>query len=146
MTDGTGATDGGKVMDVVGAAIVRDGRVLCAQRGEGRDLAGYWEFPGGKVKPGETRRQALQREIEEELLCEVTVADEVCTSVQRYDFGVVQLTVFVCRLESGTPRLTEHHEIRWERPGDMPDLTWAPADREAVRLIAAMDLGDTREA
>ena len=69
--------DTDKLIDVVGAAIVRDGKVLCARRGNGKSLAGYWEFPGGKVKPGESRREALRREIEEELLCEVTIADEV---------------------------------------------------------------------
>lgn len=135
----TVGTDTGKLIDVVGAAIVRDGKVLCARRGNGKSLAGYWEFPGGKVKPGESRREALRREIEEELLCEVTIADEVCTSIQRYDFGTVQLTTFICHLESGTPRLTEHQEIRWERPEDMPSLDWAPADVEAVRLISTMN-------
>ena len=79
----TVGTDIGKLIDVVGAAIVRDGKVLCARRGNGKSLAGYWEFPGGKVRPGESRREALRREIEEELLCEVTIADEVCTSIQR---------------------------------------------------------------
>ena len=62
-----------KTINVVGAAIVKDGKVLCAQRGEGRSLAGFWEFPGGKIEPHETARQALHREIEEELLCEVEV-------------------------------------------------------------------------
>ena len=134
---------GTKRIRVVGAAIVRDGRVLCAQRGDGKSLAGYWEFPGGKIEPHETPREALHREIEEELLCEVEVADEVCITVQPYDFGTVELTTFVCHLTSGTPRLTEHRDIRWELPADMPSLDWAPADREAVRLISAMDL--TRE-
>ena len=55
-----------KTINVVGAAIVKDGKVLCAQRGEGRSLAGFWEFPGGKIEPHETARQALHREIEEE--------------------------------------------------------------------------------
>ena len=77
--------------------------------------------------------------IEEELLCEVEVADEVCTSSYDYDFGTVVLTSFVCHLLSGTPHLTEHHEIRWVAPAEMPTLDWAPADREAVRLISAMD-------
>lgn len=128
-----------KTINVVGAAIVKDGKVLCAQRGEGRSLAGFWEFPGGKIEPHETARQALHREIEEELLCEVEVADEVCTSSYDYDFGTVVLTSFVCHLLSGTPRLTEHHEIRWVAPAEMSALHWAPADREAVRLISAMD-------
>ena len=128
-----------KTINVVGAAIVKDGKVLCAQRGEGRSLAGFWEFPGGKIEPHETARQALHREIEEELLCEVEVANEVCTSSYDYDFGTVVLTSFVCHLISGAPHLTEHHEIRWVAPAEMPTLDWAPADREAVRLISAMD-------
>lgn len=128
-----------KTINVVGAAIVKDGKVLCAQRGEGRSLAGFWEFPGGKIEPHETARQALHREIEEELLCEVEAANEVCTSSYDYDFGTVVLTSFVCHLISGAPHLTEHHEIRWVAPAEMPTLDWAPADREAVRLISAMD-------
>ena len=99
-----------KTINVVGAAIVKDGKVLCAHR-----------------------------EIEEELLCEVEVANEVCTSSYDYDFGTVVLTSFVCHLISGAPHLTEHHEIRWVAPAEMPTLDWAPADREAVRLISAMD-------
>lgn len=125
-------------INVVGAAIVRDGRVLCAQRGAGKSLAGYWEFPGGKIEPHETPRQALHREIEEELLCEVEVADEVCTSEYAYDFGIVRLTTFICHLTGGTPRLTEHTDIRWQTPADMPVLDWAPVDREAVGIISAM--------
>ena len=82
-----------KIINVVGAAIVTNGTVLCAQRGPGKSLAGYWEFPGGKIEPHETARQALHREIEEELLCEVEVAEEVCTSEYAYDFGTVRLTL-----------------------------------------------------
>lgn len=59
-----------KIINVVGAAIIKDGKVLCARRGEGKSLAGYWEFPGGKIESHESARQALHREIEEELLCE----------------------------------------------------------------------------
>ncbi|KAA8825893.1 (deoxy)nucleoside triphosphate pyrophosphohydrolase [Bifidobacterium reuteri] len=125
-----------KIINVVGAAIVKDGTVLCAQRGHGKSLAGYWEFPGGKIEPHETAREALHREIEEELLCEVDVADEICTSEYRYDFGTVRLTTFVCHLTSGTPRLTEHTDIRWLEPSAMPELNWAPVDREAVCILA----------
>lgn len=111
-----------KIINVVGAAIVTNGTVLCAQRGPGKSLAGYWEFPGGKIEPHETARQALHREIEEELLCEVEVAEEVCTSEYAYDFGTVRLTTFVCHLIAGTPHLTEHTDIRWLNPADMPTL------------------------
>ena len=139
------ATAGRRMIDVVGAAIVRDGRVLCAQRGPGKSLAGLWEFPGGKIEAHETPREALHREIEEELRCEVEVADEVCTSAYAYDFGTVRLTTFICHLTDGTPRLTEHADVRWELPQDMPRLDWAPADREAVAIIAGMrELQDPR--
>ena len=137
-SEGTVSRNHTKRINVVGAAIVRDGKVLCARRGEGKSLAGYWEFPGGKIEPQETARQALHREIEEELLCEVEVADEVCTSEYAYDFGVVRLTTFICHLIDGTPRLTEHADIRWETPSDMPSLAWAPVDREAVGIISAL--------
>lgn len=135
-----------KIIRVVGAAIVRDGKVLCAQRGEGRSLDGYWEFPGGKIEPHETPREALHREIEEELLCEVEVADEVCTSSYAYDFGTVQLTVFLCHLLDGseTPHLTEHRQIRWVAPADMPALRWAPADTEPVQRISTMNISRAR--
>ncbi|KFI60093.1 DNA mismatch repair protein MutT [Bifidobacterium gallicum DSM 20093 = LMG 11596] len=127
-----------KLIDVAGAAIVRDGRVLCAQRRSGKSLAGFWEFPGGKIEQGETPDQALRREIAEELRCGVQVGERVCTSEYDYDFGHVHLTVFLCHLLSGDPVLTEHAQMRWVLPVDMPALDWAPVDADPVRLISAM--------
>lgn len=125
---------------VVGAAISdADGRILCAQRGPGRSLSGYWEFPGGKIEPGETPRAALQREIQEELHCTINVGSEVCTTHYTYDFGTVVLTVFRATVESGTPQRTEHTQLRWVDPQLMPDLLWAPADAEPVALLSAAD-------
>lgn len=129
-----------KLIRVVGAAIVKDGKVLCAQRGPTKTLAGYWEFPGGKIEAGETPQQALQREIEEELLCEIDVDAQVCTSDYLYDFGRVELTTFLCHLISGSPRLTEHERIAWVAPADMSQLDWAPVDRGAVERISMMEL------
>ena len=125
---------------VVAGILLRDGKILLAQRKEAASFALKWEFPGGKIEPHETARQALHREIEEELLCEVEVAEEVCTSEYAYDFGTVRLTTFVCHLIAGTPHLTEHTDIRWLNPADMPTLNWAPVDREAVAIIASKQL------
>ena len=128
-----------KTIHVAAAVIVENHKIFAARRGYG-EFKGYWEFPGGKIKPHETARQALHREIEEELLCEVEVAEEVCTSEYAYDFGTVRLTTFVCHLIAGTPHLTEHTDIRWLNPADMPTLNWAPVDREAVAIIASKQL------
>ncbi|MCH1881893.1 (deoxy)nucleoside triphosphate pyrophosphohydrolase [Agrococcus sp. ARC_14] len=124
-----------KQINVVGAVIVKDGEILCAQRGEGGSLAGMWEFPGGKIEPGETPQEALQREIDEELLCEVRVGDHVETTAYDYDFGVVTLTTYYCELVSGTPSLTEHAAVLWLAPSDLDQLDWAPADVPAVDRI-----------
>ena len=124
-----------KQINVVGAVIVRGGLVLCAQRGPTGSLAGMWEFPGGKIEPGESPREALEREIVEELLCTVDVGDLVTTTAHDYDFGVVNLTTFYCTLIEGDPVLTEHAEVIWLAPEKLDSLEWAPADIPAVVSI-----------
>jgi len=94
-----------------------------------------WEFPGGKIEPGETAREALEREIDEELECVVRVGAEILTTTHEYEFGTVTLTTFYCELVSGSPILTEHAEVRWLVPEDLGTLVWAPADIPAVRQI-----------
>ncbi len=124
-----------KQIDVVGAVIVRAGKILCAQRGPHGSLGGLWEFPGGKIERGESARAALEREIVEELKCRVSVADVVATTTHEYEFGIVTLTTFYCELVSGVPELTEHSEVRWLSPHELMDLAWAPADIPAVERI-----------
>lgn len=126
-----------KQINVVGAVIVKDGLVLCAQRGSKGSLAGMWEFPGGKIEAGETSRDALEREIAEELRCTVLVGEEVTTTSHEYDFGTVTLTTFYCELVDGSPILTEHADVVWLAPDDLRRLTWAPADVPAVEKIRA---------
>ena len=126
-----------KQIRVVGAVILRDGRVLCAQRGHAGSLPGMWEFPGGKVEAGETPRDALERELDEELRVSVRVGDVVTTTAHEYDFGVVTLTTFYCELLDGEPELTEHAAVTWLPPVELATLEWAPADIPAVHKIQA---------
>lgn len=125
-----------KLVEVVGAVIVRDGRILCAQRGNEGALPGKWEFPGGKIEHGESPHGALVRELAEELLCEVTVGDLVTTTVHEYDFATISLTTFMCELLAGEPVLTEHQAVVWLDPSALHSLDWAPADLPAVEIIS----------
>ena len=132
------------VVQVVGAAIVRGDRVLVAQRGTG-PLAGRWEFPGGKVEPGEDERTALVRECAEEM--GVTVLPQAFLGEVVLD-GVVAggapgastLRVWSARLTQGEPVAHEHRDLRWVRAPELEDLDWIPADRPllpAVRELLA---------
>lgn len=110
---------------------------MCAQRGRDGNLPGIWEFPGGKIEPGETKQAALQREITEELGCTIEVGREVTTTTHEYEFGEVTLTTFYCRLVAGKPTLTEHVAIKWLLPSELETIQWAPADIPALSLIRA---------
>lgn len=129
-----------KKINVVGAILIENGKILCAQRGEGKSLAYLWEFPGGKIETGETPQEALIRELQEELMIEVEVQSEKFeeTSYQ-YDFGLVTLTTFICFLKKGTPQLTEHIAVEWLAPKELTTLEWAPADIPAVEKLMEME-------
>ena len=129
-----------KKINVVGAILIENGKILCAQRGEGKSLAYLWEFPGGKIETGETPQEALIRELQEELMIEVEVQSEKFeeTSYQ-YDFGIVNLTTFICFLKSGTPQLTEHIAVEWLAPKELTTLEWAPADIPSVEKLMEME-------
>lgn len=125
-----------KQINVVGAILIENNRILCAQRGETKTLAKLWEFPGGKIETGETPQEALARELKEELMIEVEIAAEVFEQTSYfYDFGKVNLTTFICLLKKGRPQLTEHIEVKWLRPSDLSSLEWAPADIPAVSKL-----------
>ncbi|MDO3408395.1 (deoxy)nucleoside triphosphate pyrophosphohydrolase [Saccharibacillus sp. CPCC 101409] len=124
-----------KHIHVVGAVIVENGRILCAQRGGAKAQAYQWEFPGGKIEEGETPQEALKREIREEMNCTVEVGEWIETTVYEYDFGFVHLSTFYCTRIEGTPTLTEHAAIRWLPAGELSTLDWAPADIPSVHKI-----------
>ncbi|MDT2848286.1 (deoxy)nucleoside triphosphate pyrophosphohydrolase [Vagococcus carniphilus] len=132
-----------KEIDVVGAIIIKDKKILCCQRGPGRALANLWEFPGGKIEKNETKVQALKRELREELKITVSMVEEIFDFTRyEYDFGFVNLTTFICYLESGEPQLTEHLQVKWLLPQELDSLEWAPADIPTVEKLKVMEIGE----
>ena len=121
-------------MGVVGAALVRDGQVLASRRTEPPRLAGLWEFPGGKVEPGEGDAEALVRELREELRVEVEVGDRLGGDLP-IGGGTAVLRVYLCRLVRGEPALGDHDEHRWLGPDELLDVPWIPVDLPLVEQL-----------
>lgn len=121
-------------IDVVAAVISHEGSFLACRRAAGKAAAGKWEFPGGKVEPGELPAGALEREIREELGIGIHVTGHLTTDVT----GPIRLICLRARLDGDHPaQSTDHDELRWVRPDDLAALDWAAADLPAVRLLAA---------
>ena len=125
-----------KHIEVVAAVIISEQQVLCAQRSDMMSLPLLWEFPGGKIDPGESERTALKREIKEELLCDIMVGDKITTTTYDYDFSVVHLHSYQCTLQTQAPTLTEHKTIKWLNISELQQLAWAPADIPTVDIIS----------
>ena len=119
---------------VVGAAILLDGRVLVARRSTPASLAGLWEFPGGKVEPGESDAQALVRECREELSVEIAVGELIGTA--ELDAGA-ELAVYLAEHLIGFPEPHHHEETRWVEPSGLAALDWVPADRAIAAALSA---------
>src|SRR5690625_2959400 len=122
---------------VVGAVIMKDGEVLCAQRGRTKTLPYKWEIPGGKIDAGESLQEALRREINEGMLCKDEVGEQIEHTVYEYDCGSVNLTTLYCDLIEGEAALTKHEAIEWWLANDLFALGWAPADIPTVEKIAS---------
>lgn len=124
------------MMDVV-CGVIGDGagRFLACLRPDGKHLAGSWEFPGGKVEPGEAPGAALVRELREELGIEVAVGralDPVCWT---YDRGSIRLLPFLCKITAGEPQAIEHEHLHWCAVEDFDSLRWADADLPVLGQI-----------
>jgi mutator protein MutT len=125
------------LIEVVAAVIERDGRILITRRPEGSHLAGLWEFPGGKRRPGETPEEALRREIIEELGAAVSVGASIDTVEWEYPGRRMRLSFYRCSL-TGEPRALEGQELAWALPEELRRYDFPPAD--AV-LIARLSRG-----
>jgi len=124
------------VIDVVAAVVERGDELLVTRRPPGAHLAGLWEFPGGKVQPGETREVALAREIREELDAGVEVGALVFDVTHAYEERTVRLFFYACRLAS-EPRAVLGQEMRWVPRRSLGALEFPPADAELVRRLSA---------
>ena len=119
---------------VVAAVIERDGRFLVTRRGDGVHLAGLWEFPGGKVEPGETHVEALRREIREELDADLDVGDRILHATHAYRDVEVSLHFYACAI-SGIPTPLLGQEMRWVARNELARLDFPEADAELIRQL-----------
>ncbi|PYY31040.1 (deoxy)nucleoside triphosphate pyrophosphohydrolase [Paenibacillus illinoisensis] len=126
-----------KQVNVVGAVITNDhNQVLCALRSQQMSQPGYWEFPGGKIEQDENPKDALIREIREELLCDIEVGEHIKEVVYDYPNLRVNLITYYARLISGVPFATEHESLKWVSFDDIESLRWAPADIPTVNILS----------
>ena len=134
----TGADRARPVVLVAAVALIdADGRVLLARRPEGKSMAGLWEFPGGKVQPGETPERALMRELKEELgidTAESCLAPFTFASHAYADFHLL-MPLYVCRRWTGIPRPLEGQEVAWVRPARLADYEMPPADKPLIAML-----------
>lgn len=124
--------------EVVAALIWKEDRFLICQRPAHKARGLLWEFVGGKVEPGESREEALVRECQEELDITVSVRSVFTEVVHSYPDITIHLTLFNAGIESGTPRLLEHHALAWILPAEIDRFEFCPADEEILRELRAL--------
>jgi 8-oxo-dGTP diphosphatase len=130
--------EGLKKVEVAAAAIVSGGRFLAARRPLGKRFALMWEFPGGKLEPGETFEQACVREIREEMACDVVPVRAIESVEHDYDNFHLSMKLFMCTLKEGSvPMLIEkeHSGLLWADAKDALSLDWVPADRSHIPAV-----------
>ena len=123
-----------KQIEVVAAIIRKGDKIFATQRGYG-DWKDWWEFPGGKMEPGEMPEEALKREIREELSTEISVDEFLCTV--EYDYPAFHLTMhcYLCSLVTEALHLNEHEAARWLGKDELDSVDWLPADLMVVRTL-----------
>lgn len=124
-----------KELFVVAGAIIKDNKVFSAQRGNKGKTAFKWEFPGGKIDPGETPEHALARELIEELSIKVEVHELITSIVDEYEDVILHIDTYRCTLLSGEPTLSEHIALAWSNKDELDKLEFSPADKPTLDKI-----------
>ena len=123
-----------KTIEVVAAVIRKDDKIFTTQRGYG-EWKDWWEFPGGKMEPGETQEEALKREIREELSTDISVDEFLCTV--EYDYPKFHLVMhcYMCSLLTDSLHLNEHEAAKWLGREELTSVKWLPADVEVIERL-----------
>lgn len=130
-----------KKIHVVGAIIENDNaEILAALRSPEMTLPNYWEFPGGKIEQGESKKEALRREILEELSCTIDVFEQVEDTTYEYEKFIVRLETFMAKVINGVPKISEHAELKWISREELTTLNWAPADIPAIEALVKQNI------
>ena len=123
-----------KQIKVVAAIIKNEDKILATKRGYG-EFINMWEFPGGKIEPGETKKQALVREIKEELNIEINVDKFALDIEYQYPNFYLFMSCFMCSIKEGSIELLEHNDGKWITKEELNTLNWLPADIDAVNYL-----------
>ncbi len=128
-----------KHVDVVGALIKADNKFFICQRSSSMTLPLMWEFPGGKIEKNESEKEALVREIKEELSCDIEVIKHIDTAYYEYDSFTINLAVYLCKLSNDSiPMIDEHSDSAWIEITEFDKYDFAPADLPAIAAIKEM--------
>lgn len=123
-----------KSIEVVAAIIRKEDKIFVTQRGYG-EWKDWWEFPGGKMEPGESPQDALKREIREELSTEINVNEYLCTVEYGYPKFHLTMHCYLCSLLTDALHLNEHEAARWLAKGELDSVNWLPADKTIIEQL-----------
>ena len=124
-----------KHIDVTAAVFIKDQRLFSAQRANKGETAKKWEFPGGKIEPGENPKETIVREIKEEMNTDIKVIDSLITIEHEYSTFKITMQAFLCKIEKGTLQLSEHLDSKWLKKAEIMDVDWAGADIPIAKYI-----------
>lgn len=123
-----------KTLNVVAAIIKKENKILATKRGYG-EFVNMWEFPGGKIEAGESQKEALIREIKEELDCTIKPTKFALNLEYQYPTFYLKMACFEAVITEGTPRLLEHNDARWLTREELDSVNWIPADLQIIDYL-----------